>query len=91
MENIQSPYEKDLDVTRTIFLLEIAPSSGLYQEIMLTHEVANKLRDVVCEYYGKNPRPDGFWKIPCSDTIVKFNEGRGEFSLEEIQKQLLDD
>ncbi len=84
----ESPYEKDLYVTRTVFLVETGPQTDEFYEVLVTHETANKLRDVLQNIYGSK---NGDLSLPVGGRPVKFSEARGEVTQQEIDKALQDD
>lgn len=82
---ITSPYNSAIEVTRTLVLLEDKPTSGEYSEVMLTHEQANKVRDLLQEFMPA--RNDGML-IPMSAETVKIEWARGEYTQEQITETL---
>jgi hypothetical protein len=87
-QNIPSPYEADFNTVKTLFMMEDAPMSGRYVEVMLTHEVANQLRDIVQKAY---PTEGLGFRIATTDKDVLIPFARGEYDASEIKKALEED
>jgi hypothetical protein len=85
-KNIPTPYEAEMYTTRTVFMVENSPSSGIYHEVLIPHEVANQLRDVIAKFYTK-PGKEGF-ALAISSEVVKIPFAKGEYSTEEIESSL---
>ena len=96
---IESPYNKDIYVTRTLFLVETAPLSDTYCEVMLTREQHGELRKLVETFLPKiehqencdcpNPEAKGFL-MPITKAEAHLPQFRGEFTQKEIDDELKD-
>ncbi len=94
---IESPYNKDIYVTRTLFLVETEPLSDKYYEIMLTHEQASELRKLAETFFPKiehkedcecpNPEAKGFL-CPVTTDTAHLPQFHGEYTQKDIDDEL---
>lgn len=94
---IESPYNTDIHVTRTLFLIETAPLSDTYCEVMLTADQHNQLRKLAETFFPRiqhtedcdcpNPQAQGFL-CPVTADSAKLPQFRGEYTQKEIDDEL---
>ena len=104
MKNIESPYASEIYTTKTIVLVEDEPGSDKYSEVMLTREQANKVRDVLQEFFIKvKHEPDCdcpskdmvSFLVPTADVKeVHLPQFKGEYTQDEVDdayKRVIDE